>query len=113
MIRRVGLLCLAFLALNLTGCAVLNILMLPIQLLFTLLGAVGGLVGLDYAEPDRHPAPVVCRVDGEKWLITGLAPDAPCTIVCSAPGCETRTYAWPRDFAGRGEDVVVRLDPAK
>jgi hypothetical protein len=113
MMRRLGLLVVAFIALNTTGCAVLNILLLPIQLLFSLLGALGGLVGLDDVTPDRNPPPVVCQVEGGKWLVTGLTPDAPCTIVCSAPGRETRRYAWPKDFEGRGGDVVVRLDPSK
>ncbi len=113
MIRRMGLVLLAFLALNTTGCAILNLVMLPIQLLFAILGGLGSIVGLSDVTPDRGPPPIVRQVDGERWLVTGLSPDAPCSIVCSAPGRETRTYAWPREFEGRGGDVVVRLEPAR
>ena len=111
--RRMGLLILAFLVLNTTGCIVLDLVRIPIRLLFSLFAGMGSLVGLADVTPTREPPPIVQNVGGEKWLVTGLSPDAPCTIVCSAPGFETLNYSWPSDFVGRGEDVVVQLERAK
>jgi hypothetical protein len=117
MIRRLVLLLGSFLVLNLTGCALLSLVVLPIQLLFSLLSslgtAAGGAVGIVYAEPIEGPPAVVQRVGESAWLVDGLSPRAPCRIVCSAPGCEPRTYDWPRDFEGRGENVTVRLEPKR
>ncbi len=113
MIRRAALLALAFVVMQTTGCGLLEIALVPIKLLFSILGGIAGLVGLADVTPTRDPPPLVQNVADGQWLVTGLSPDAPCKIVCSAPGCAPRTYSWPDDFAGRGGDVAVRLDPAK
>jgi hypothetical protein len=104
---------LSFLVMNSTGCILLDLARIPLRLLFSLFSSLGSLVGLADVTPTQDPPPIVQNVGGEQWLVTGLSPDAPCTIVCSAPGFETRTYAWPRDFVGHGEEVAVRLERSK
>src|SRR5262249_51643219 len=113
MLRRAGRVLLAFVVFDTTGCAVLDIVMLPIRLVLSLLGAIGGAIGIADAVPERGPPPVVSRVGEERWAVDGLRSDAPCTIVCSAPGFETRTFAWPADFDDVRGEVAVRLERAK
>jgi len=113
MTKRMGTAAFLFLLLNSTGCVALDIIKIPFQILFSILGGAAGLVGLADVTPTREPPPIVRNVGGEQWLVSGLTRDAPCKIVCSAPGCETRTYSWPQDFAGRSDEVAVRLDRTK
>jgi hypothetical protein len=102
---------LAFLAFNTTGCALIGIVLVPFQLLLSLLGAAGGAVGIADVRPDISPRPIARAVSDEQWLVTNLRPDTTCNITCSAPGRASRTYAWPKDFDEcDGQCVVVRLD---
>ena len=111
--RRIGLTLGALFMLNLTGCGILNLLLLPFQLVFSLLGAAASSVGLSDVVPSHGPAPVVQEATDGKWLVSGLRRDAPCTIVCSAPQCDSQTFAWPGDFRGQGEEVAVRLERSR
>lgn len=108
--RRMGWSLGALVVLGTTGCALLSIVLLPIQLLFQLLGAGASAVGLSDVPPTADPPPLVKNVAPGKWLVTGLRSDVPCKIVCTCEGAEPRVYAWPGDFAGHGEEVVVRFD---
>ena len=111
--RRLGSVLFLFLVVNSTGCVLLDIIKIPLQLFFSIVGGAAGFVGLTDVRPSPEPPPIVRNVGGEQWLVTGLAPDVPCKITCSAPGFAPRTYAWPDDFGGRGGEVAVRLDRAK
>jgi hypothetical protein len=96
-----------------TGCALFGLLLLPLKLLFSLFGAAGAAVGIAQVDPPDAPAPLVRQVAPEQWEVTGLREDVRCEIVCTAPGCEPRTYWWPRDFAGGGEEVSVHLERSR
>jgi hypothetical protein len=111
--RRVGALILSFFVLNATGCALLDLAALPFKLLFSILGGAAGVVGLGDVDPAKGPPPIVRRVDDGRWLVADLREDAPCTIVCSAPDCEPRAFAWPADFRGSDGNLVVRLERSK
>jgi hypothetical protein len=95
------------------GCILIELVLLPFQLIFGLFGAAGGAVGIAQVEPPDATPPVVRQVDPEHWAVTGLREDVRCEIVCSAPGFEPRTYSWPRDFYNHGEDVEVRLERSR
>jgi hypothetical protein len=110
MLRRTGRTLGSLLLLGASGCALLQIVMLPFQLLFSLLGAAGGAVGICDVRPVTAPPPVVENVAPDQWRVTGLRADVSCRIVCTAEGVEPRVYEWPRDFAGSGEDVLVQFD---
>jgi hypothetical protein len=108
--RAMALLGMGF-VLNVTGCAgLVEILMLPIKLLFELLGAAGSAVGLSHAVPMPEPAPLVQSAGPERWLVTGLRREEPCVITCAAPGFAPKSFRWPEDFSGRDEEVAVRLE---
>lgn len=113
MLGRIGRLLAALLVLNLAACGLLDLALFPVKLLFDLLGGAASAVGLAYATPVDGPAPVVQDQGGGRWVVTGLRPEAPFTIVCTSPGCETREFAWPADFAGRGEHVVVSFERSR
>ena len=112
-LRRVGAAALAAAVLVSTGCILIEILLIPIQLLFSLFGAAGGAIGIAQVEPPNATPPVVQQIDAEHWQVTGLREDVRCQIVCTAPGFETKTYSWPSDFYNHGEDVEVRLERSK
>ena len=112
-LRRAGAATSVVLVLTASGCALLAILLLPIQLLFSLFGAAGGAVGIVKVDPPDGPAPVARQVDADHWQVTGLREEVRCEIVCSAPGFATKTYSWPADFYDHGEDVEVRLERAR
>lgn len=118
MFRRLAGVCLLFLALNMTGCALLQLVMVPFKLLFSILGSAGSAVGVAEAGEIRGPAPIVREAGTGQWLVEGLRRDAPCRIVCSAPGYESRVYSWPGDFAEavfvkQESRVSVLLKPSK
>lgn len=94
---------------NTTGCALLELVTLPLKILFSLLGSLGSAVGIADVVPVDAPPPVVRAAGEETWEVAGLRPEVPCTIVCTAPGFRARTFAWPRDFGGRGGEVAVSL----
>lgn len=110
MMRRTLALAGAFVVFNSTGCALLELVTLPLKILFSLLGSLGSAVGIADVVPVDGPAPVVRAAGEETWVVEGLRPEVACSIVCSAPGFHPRTYAWPEDFAGRGGEVAVTLD---
>jgi hypothetical protein len=110
--RRIGGLALAFVFFNTTGCALLGLVLLPFKLLISLLGALGGAVGVADALPERGPPPLARHLGGERWIVEGLRDDSPCAIVCTAPGCAPRSYAWPADFVGSRGELVVHMAAA-
>jgi hypothetical protein len=112
-LRRVGATTCAALALSASGCVLLGLLVLPFELLFSLFGAAGGAVGIAQVDPPGGPAPVAQQIAPEQWVVTGLREDVRCEIVCSAPGFETTTYSWPRDFVNHGGKVDVHLERSR
>ena len=112
-LRRVSATTCVALALSASGCALLGLLILPFQLIFGLFGAAGGAVGIAQVDPPGSPAPVAREIAPSQWEVTGLREDVRCEIVCSAPGCETKTYSWPRDFYDHGERVDVHLERSR
>lgn len=113
MVRRAGLLIATLLVLNLTACALLDIALLPLKLLFNIVGGAASAVGIADVRPSGGSAPVVESAGEERWLVTNLSADVPCTIVCSAPGCDPQSFAWPSDFARGGENVTVQLERSR
>jgi hypothetical protein len=112
-LRRVGATTCAALALSVSGCVLLGLLVLPFELIIGLFGAAGGAVGIAQVDPPGAPAPVAREIAPSRWEVTGLREDVRCKIVCSAPGFETRTYSWPRDFYNHGETVDVHLERSR
>lgn len=110
MILRTARVLVALLVLNLTGCGLLELVLLPVKLLFDLLGGAASSVGLTYTMPVEGAAPVVENEGGGRWSVTGLRPEAPCTIVCASAGFESRSFAWPADFARHSGNVVVAFE---
>ena len=104
---------LAAAVLQLAGCFIGTLLMVPLQLIFGLFAAIGGtlagIVSISDVPPDTGPPPSIIEIAPDRWMVDGLRIDQPCTITCSAPGYAPRTYAWPRDFAGHGVDVAAIL----
>lgn len=107
--RRMGRTLLAALLLGASGCALFQIILLPFQLLFHLLGAGASAVGLADVPPTADP-PIVAQTAPGEWRVTGLRADVPCKIVCTNEGSPPRVYSWPADFRDKGEDVFVRFD---
>jgi hypothetical protein len=100
-------------ALLLTSCLLVDLVMLPVKLIFGLFSAagsaVGGLVSVSDVPPGSGEAPRVAAIAPDRWIVEGLRAEQPCTITCSAPGHQARVYAWPRDFANHGEEVTAVL----
>lgn len=110
MLRRLGALGAAAFALNLTGCSgLVDLITLPVRLLFNVLGGLGSAIGIAYATPPEEPA-LVRAVGPEQWEVAGLSREVPCTIECTAPGFAARVWRWPEDFEDGDQEIVVRLD---
>src|SRR5947207_2385275 len=94
MTRRLGTVALLFLVANSTGCVALDLIKIPFQILFSILGGAGSLVGLADVTPSFEPPPIVRNVRGDQWLVSGLTRDAP---------KKPRAYdAWFADLEKRG-----------
>lgn len=109
----------ALLPLVVTGCVVLDLLMLPLKLIFGAVeavgGAVGGLVASNVtAEPIDGPAPAVSPLPDGRWLVEAPSESARFRVTVAASGHEPATYVWPDDFRGArpGPDGAVRIDCA-
>lgn len=100
---------LALVPVLLAGCAILELVMLPVKLVFSLLESIGegaaSLVGgVASVEPIDGPAPTVLREPGGDWLIEPAAEPSRFRVTLSAPGRASQTYTWPDDFQGIATD---------
>jgi hypothetical protein len=109
-LRRVCAASFGALVLASSGCVLLGLVLLPFELLFGLFGAAGAVLGIAQVDPPDAPAPLAREVGPGQWQVTGLREDVRCEIVCSAPGFESKTYSWPRDFVDHGEYVEVHFE---
>ena len=96
MLRRVGLVLAMLLVFETTGCALLQLALLPVQLLVKLVSAAGNGVASLFgevvlAEPVEGPAPTVRRIDADRYLVEGAA-GSRFVVTCAAGGGEPRSW---------------------
>ena len=116
MLRR-GLALLGTLAvLNVSGCGLVQLVTLPFQLIFSLLGLIGDGVGslvdsIVLVEPISGPPPIVRSHEPGEFALGPVGPESRFRVVCSAPAHETVTYLWPDDFpeSSRPDGGEVRV----
>jgi len=93
------------LAAVLAGCVLVDLVLLPLKLVFGAVGAVGegasGAVGAVVStEPLEGPPPRVEPLDDGRWLVEAPSDAARFRVTLSAAGRESRTWTWPDDFRG-------------
>lgn len=100
--RRLALLALP---LVLTACGLLQVLMLPFQLIFSAISAVGSgigsLVGAGAAvETISGPAPETMTLADGRFVVRPSKEPSRFRVTVAAPGHVAQSWTWPDDFAG-------------
>ncbi|MCE9636656.1 MAG: hypothetical protein K8T90_13210 [Planctomycetes bacterium] len=96
--NRLSLALLALLPLALSGCILLQLILLPFKLLFGAAGSVGSTVADARVEPIHGPAPTLTQMSDGRWLVEAPTEPAQFRVTLSTPAGATQSWVWPDDF---------------